>query len=1092
MKWIGQHIYDLVAKFRNDVIIEDLDGSSVTIIPGSLNPLEIFQPVNDASPRIDLGASSTEKLNIRSFYASGTQTLQSVIFSTSTESSIVNYGLYRFKVDGTSILDIDDGGINLDINMGISINGTDILTDSSGTATLSNIDAIDATTVATFEAALTDSTTDSLVIDTDRSADQGEAGAENITALHVDFDRTVPTGGTYAHRDVGIDLDVTSAGLGSHSVKGMDIDIVGTTDGTSTATGIDLNVSGADTNNGIHVLCDGEQLRLSHNVADYATFTVADTGDLTITTVGDGTTDSDLLLKADGKIDLQPADGKATNILSTETSAAGAGSVLNLQSNDGAALGDDHRLGRLGFQAAEDAGGTFRQGASIEAYADAAWSDTVNDTRLEFYTMDGNNTSELSLTLDSDLLATFAGGVTVTGNLTMGSTAALNNTGEIQVATQPNIESIGTDGDTLNILGDTISAYNTTTNMPVLKMVNQTDDATGPRINLQNQRYDGGIQAGEADDVLGNIGFWGYDDQGTPGDEQYAKIYADIHDATSGEESGRLYLQVANHDGGLGSGLILTGGSADNEIDVTLGLGANSVVTVPGDITVAGDITGTLATATQPAIESIGTDGDTLSILSDTLLMSNTSADTPVIKLVNTTDDDQASQLIFEKLRDDDAVAQGQNLGEIWFRGQDSAQNAEDYAYIIGEIDVSTSGQESGELQFGVASHDGSTRTAMRLTGGSEASEVDATIGLGANSVVTIPGTLDGNVSATQPLIDSIGTDGDTLSILSDTIQMSNTTASKPEILLNNQADDATGPAIYLKNQRVGVGVQDGEDNDVLGTIYFVGYDDGTPTLQTYAGISANIHDATSGEESGRLTFQVANHDGGLGSGLILTGGGADNQIDVVIGLGAASNTYILGNIDIGGTCNIAASHNYTIDDTVIISDSSGTATLSNIDALDATTATTIETALEATTKQFTYHMFKDNIATTKHYVGLQEADGEAESVNKNLPFTAPFAGKLLKVFLRATADLSGDTLTWRLETLAAGATTGSAPTIVGTQSGAGCSGSSMTTYDFTSSLDSGDNIIDAGDMAHLSIQSDSSSSNLVYNITCLWEWDLS
>jgi len=174
------------------------------------------------------------------------------------------------------------------------------------------------------------------------------------------------------------------------------------------------------------------------------------------------------------------------------------------------------------------------------------------------------------------------------------------------------------------------------------------------------------------------------------------------------------------------------------------------------DETIIGSINGSAATvatiddlapntattqATQPAIESIGTDGDTLSILSDTLLMSNTSADTPVIKLVNTTNDDQAGQLIFEKLRADDAVAQGQNLGEIWFRGQDAAQNTEDYAYIIGEIDVSTSGQESGSLALGVASHDGSNRTGFKITGG-DTGEVDVNIGLGSGSITTIVGTL--------------------------------------------------------------------------------------------------------------------------------------------------------------------------------------------------------------------------------------------------------------------------------------------------------------------------------------------------------------
>jgi len=56
------------------------------------------------------------------------------------------------------------------------------------------------------------------------------------------------------------------------------------------------------------------QLKLSHNANDYATFTVADTGDLTIATVGDGTTDSDLTLDADGDINLDTA-GSDINFL---------------------------------------------------------------------------------------------------------------------------------------------------------------------------------------------------------------------------------------------------------------------------------------------------------------------------------------------------------------------------------------------------------------------------------------------------------------------------------------------------------------------------------------------------------------------------------------------------------------------------------------------------------------------------------------------------------------------------------------------------------------------------------------------------------
>ena len=143
--------------------------------------------------------------------------------------------------------------------------------------------------------------------------------------------------------------------------------------------------------------------------------------------------------------------------------------------------------------------------------------------------------------------------------------------------------------------------------------------------------------------------------------------------------------------------------------------------------------------------------------------------------------------------------------------------------------------------------------------------------------------------------------------------------------------------------------------------------------------------------------------------------------------------------------------------------------------------------------RQLTHHMFKDDIDTTKHYIGLQEADAEQTNTsNKNLPLVAPVAGKLLKVFLRANSDLSGKTLTWRLETRASSASTFGSPSVIGTQSGSGCTGSSMTTYDFTSSLDDGTNVINAGDQVLLSIQSDASTGDHTYLVTCMWEWDLS
>jgi len=355
----------------------------------------------------------------------------------------------------------------------------------------------------------------------------------------------------------------------------------------------------------------------------------------------------------------------------------------------------------------------------------------------------------------------------------------------------------------------------------------------------------------------------------------------------------------------------------------------------------------TVTTAAQPAIESIGTDGDTLTILADELLMSNTTADSPTIKMVNTTDDNEGARLIFEKLRDDNGVAQGQNLGEIWFRGQDGSQNTEDYAYIVGEIDVATHGQESGQLKLGLANHDGGNGNGIILTGGSADNEIDVTVGLGASSVVTIPGDID--------LAGDIDVDG---------------------------------------------------------------------TLETDA-----------------LTVGGTN---------VLTG----------------SLITTLGTISAGVWNGTAIASAY----------------------LDA------DTAHYSATRQVTHHMITDDIDSDVIYISLGDIDSENTSAtSKNLPLIAPTAGKLLKIFLRTSVNYSGETFTWKLYTRSISASTGGSPSEIGAQSGTGPTNTSMVTYDFTSSLDSGTNAIVAGDKVQISIEAaDGATANGNYFITCLWEWDLS
>ena len=77
MKWIGQYIYDQISRFRSDVYVENSD-------------LYIYNSVNDGSPAINMGSTATNRLEIKSVYNSGAQTLCDIDFTTYTASSSAN------------------------------------------------------------------------------------------------------------------------------------------------------------------------------------------------------------------------------------------------------------------------------------------------------------------------------------------------------------------------------------------------------------------------------------------------------------------------------------------------------------------------------------------------------------------------------------------------------------------------------------------------------------------------------------------------------------------------------------------------------------------------------------------------------------------------------------------------------------------------------------------------------------------------------------------------------------------------------------------------------------------------------------------
>ena len=139
---------------------------------------------------------------------------------------------------------------------------------------------------------------------------------------------------------------------------------------------------------------------------------------------------------------------------------------------------------------------------------------------------------------------------------------------------------------------------------------------------------------------------------------------------------------------------------------------------------------------------------------------------------------------------------------------------------------------------------------------------------------------------------------------VSSTLNIFSEGAASPILQLKgiNQASSASPALQFLTARDTDTA---GQVGDVLGIFNFIGYHNGaisgTPGIHTFGHIKSEIDVVIEDQESGKLSLQVASHDGGLENGLVLTGGSVDAEVDVTIGNGAASVTTIAGNLDIDG-----------------------------------------------------------------------------------------------------------------------------------------------------------------------------------------------
>ena len=161
-KYIGQAIYDDVSFFIRSVKF---------------------------SNTLELGAYRSDDDKAELSYTLSGNDLSIFDIKTYSSSATADMGKIRFWVDEVFIASFLDDGLNIAASGNLAFGGVDIIDDNSGTTTLKNIDALDATTTSTISSALSAGditgvtfTTDdeNIASDTAGSADFSISGGEGI------------------------------------------------------------------------------------------------------------------------------------------------------------------------------------------------------------------------------------------------------------------------------------------------------------------------------------------------------------------------------------------------------------------------------------------------------------------------------------------------------------------------------------------------------------------------------------------------------------------------------------------------------------------------------------------------------------------------------------------------------------------------------------------------------------------------------------------------------------------------------------------------------------------------------------------------
>tara|TARA_Y100001938_G_scaffold10870_1_gene13511 strand:- start:4198 stop:6183 length:1986 start_codon:yes stop_codon:yes gene_type:complete len=489
MKWIGtQTLYDSI-RLSGQAKNVQIGVSGLGTLALTAGDITLYDATNDGNPTISIGKDASDRLEIKSEYHSGAQTINWAKFTTYSSSGSANAGRIGFYIDETFKGEFRDDGLRIAESNSLTIGSVAIISDSSGTTTLSNIDALDATTESTIETAI-----DTLA---------------NLTSITLD------------------DVNITSMQSSSESFSDNDTSLM-----TSAAIADKIEAYGYSTTTGDITA---------------VTLTADDTN-----TITDSAGSADFGIKGSAPISTA-VDGTdiAISVANASTSAKG---VVELATTAETTTGTD-----TGRAVTPDGLKDGYQGSSnvttLGTIGTGVW----------------NGTAIASAYLDSDT-AHLSGTQTFSGAKTFSAT--------------------------------TTTFTSATADSPTIKILNTTNDAQAARFVMEKDRG-----AGTNGDNIGELEFFSKDNG--ENSQMYGKILVEIDEATDGQESGNMELRVASHDGEQQPGLTMTGGSVEDEVDVTIAHGASSVTTIEGTLTMGSTATlnnsGLLQVANQSNITGVGT-----------------------------------------------------------------------------------------------------------------------------------------------------------------------------------------------------------------------------------------------------------------------------------------------------------------------------------------------------------------------------------------------------------------------------------------------------------------------------------------------------